>query len=155
MARESKIKEINGNSWEVHPWPAIHGLKMQVKLAKTIGPALGAMSKADSVMDMEVSEVFTALAARLEIEESTQLIKDLIHGAFVNGRDLTQTAVFNDHFTANYGELYQGLAFIIQVNFGNFIELAGAIGSQKTGSKESLPAKTQQVTKRRGRPKKK
>lgn len=144
MAREPESKTINGAVWEVHPWPGMYGVRMQQRWGKVLAPAIEAATSHKSAADLfseaamsrDLSEfapvIGTAVASLLEStnEDTPQLIKDSMHGAVANGQDLSQQRIFDDHFTQNYGELYQGLAFILQVNFGSFFGLAGAIGAR-------------------------
>jgi len=134
MSRESAKKMINGNEWEVLPWDGMHGLKMQAKLGRVIGPVLGSAGGSESVMDADVQSVITALADRIDERETPELIRAMLHGTSVEGKDITIDRVFNEHFSANYGELYQGLMFIVQVNFGDLFSMVAAIGGRSAAT---------------------
>lgn len=149
MARLAQSKIINGTSWEVTPWNAMHGIKMQARLARMLGPALSAASGTTSIMEADVTGIVSALFSALDEDKMPAIISDLLHGTRVDGKDITSTAVFNEQFAANYAEMYQGLAFILTVNFGNFFELAASIGSpllqsfqEDAASRKRQPAKT-------------
>lgn len=143
MPRETERTAINGHDWEVTPWDGMHGVRLQARIARLVGPALGAMGDAGSFLESDVGAVVSALADRIDEKDTPQLIRDLLHGSFVDGKDVTIDRVFNEHFAANYAELYQGLAFILRVNFGDLFQLAAAIGgpgvaaSKAKGSPES------------------
>lgn len=130
MPREAQKQIINGHEWEVTPWDGMHGLRMQTRLGRFVGPVLGQVGGAENVLDADVSGIITALADRIDDKDTPQLIRDMLYGAFVDGKDITMDRVFNEHFSANYGELYQGLAFVLRVNFGDLFQLAGAIGGR-------------------------
>lgn len=128
MSREPQKAIINGHEWETVPWDGMHGIRMQARLAKIIGPALSNMSGVDDLMDADVGAIAGALFERLDEKEAPQLVRDMLHGTSVEGKDPTMDRVFNEHFAGNYGELYQGIAHILKVNFGDLFTMAGAIG---------------------------
>ena len=127
MARDAQRKVINGHEWEVYPWDAMHGLKMQARLAPVVKSALGAAEGSD-LMDMDVSKVVDGLLGAIDDESTPKLIRDMMHGVRVDGQDMSMDRPFNDMFAANYAELYQGLWFVVEVNFGDLFTMAGAIG---------------------------
>ncbi|TQE99500.1 MAG: hypothetical protein FKY71_08315 [Spiribacter salinus] len=137
MSREATKKIINGHEWETYPWDGMHGLRMQARLAKVIGPALNKMAGVENLMDADVGGIAAALFERMDERETPQLIRDMLHGTSVDGKDPTMDSVFNAHFAANYGELYQGVAHILQVNFGDLFTMAGAIGVRMGGANQA------------------
>jgi hypothetical protein len=128
MARKQDSKTINGHEWEVTAWDGMHGLKMQARIGKLIGPAVA--QGGGNMMNMDVASVIGAVVERIDDKETPQLIRDMLHGTFIDEKDASQDRVFNEHFSANFGELYQGLMFVAQVNFGSLFQMAGAIGGQ-------------------------
>jgi len=140
MSREPSKRMINSHEWETSPWDGMHGLRMQARLAKLIGPAIGQAGGADqqALMEMDVGAVVGALVERVDDKETPQLIRDMLHGTSVDGQDITMDAVFNQHFAGNYAELYEGLAHIVRVNFGDLFTMAASIGSSM-GAAESSP----------------
>ena len=141
MARDPHKRVINGHEWEIYPWDGMHGLRMQARLAKLIGPAIGQAGGADkqSLMEMDVGAVIGALVERVDAQETPQLIRDMLHGTSVDGQDVSMDKFFNEHFAGNYAELYEGLAHIVRVNFGDLFTMAASIGSSM-GAAESSPA---------------
>ncbi len=131
MSRDPQKHIVNGHEWEIYPWDAMHGLRMQARLAKLIGPAIGQAGGADkqSLMEMDVGAVIGALVERVNDQETPQLIRDMLHGTFVDGQDISMDKVFNEHFSGNYAELYEGLAHIVRVNFGDLFTMAASIGN--------------------------
>lgn len=139
MARTPESKIINGHRWEVTPWPGMYGLKMQAKLAPlvsgVVAPMVSAMGTAkqgadplDALMNMDVDSVVSTLLSHIDETQTPQLIESMLYGSFVEGRDITSANVFNEHFQANYGELYKGLAFVVQVNMGDLFSMAASTG---------------------------
>ena len=127
MARDAQRKVINGHEWEVYPWDAMHGLRMQARLAPVVKSAIGAAEGSD-LMGMDVSKVVDGLLGAIDDESTPKLIRDMMHGVRVDGQDMSMDRPFNDMFAANYAELYQGLWFVVEVNFGDLFTMAGAIG---------------------------
>lgn len=135
MPREAKKKSINGHEWEVYPWDGMHGLRMQARLSKVIGPVIGqVVGSGKDIMDADVEAIANTLIDRID-NDTPQLIRDMLYGAFVGGKDISQDRVFNEHFAANFAELYKGLVFILEVNFGDFLSLADVIGVRETSEK--------------------
>ena len=128
MAREAQTKVINGHEWQVYPWDAMHGIRMQARLAPVVQAALGSAKGAD-LMNMDVAEVVSGLLGAIDDERTPKLIRDMMHGVRVDGQDMSMDRPFNDMFAANYGELYQGLFYVLQVNFGDLFTMAGSITS--------------------------
>lgn len=126
MSREAQNKFVNGHEWEVYPWDAMHGLKMQARLAPIVRAAVGSAN--GDIMDMDVAQVVSGLLEAIDQEETPRLIRDMMHGVRVDGQDMSMDRPFNEMFAANYGELYQGLWFVVEVNFGDLFSMAGAIG---------------------------
>jgi len=144
--REAQTKVINGNEWMVQPWPGRYGLKMQARMAKFIGPALGGIGNVDDLLDQDVGAMVSALTEVMD--DAPGLITDMLQGVLVDNKDISNDTNFDNHFSANFAELYEGLAFVIKVNFGDFSRLVGAIGGLaqpakpgKAPSKKASPAK--------------
>jgi len=140
MARTPESKIINGHKWEVTPWPGMYGLKMQAKIAPlvsgVVAPMINAMGSAkgggdpmDALLTMDVDSVVAKLLSHIDETQTPALIEAMLYGSFVDGRDITSTNVFNEHFQANYGELYKGLAFVVKVNMGDLFSMAESTGS--------------------------
>lgn len=133
MALETKTKTINGHQWQVTQWPGRHAMRMKVRLAKTFGPALGAAaSGAHSGMDTDLSEldvsgIVSALVERVDESGFLSLVQDMLHQTLVDNQDASSDAFFDQHFAGNFGELYRGLGFVLEVNFGSFLTAAAEL----------------------------
>ena len=139
--REPQTKQINGNEWTVQPWPGRYGLKMQSRMAKFIGPALGGIGNVDDLLDQDVGAMVSALTEVMD--DAPGLIESMLQGVLVDGKDISNGTNFDNHFSANFAELYEGLAFVIKVNFGDFSRLVGAIGGlAQPAGKDKAPSKT-------------
>ena len=140
MARHTETKIINGHEWVVTPWDGGYGVAIQFRAAPLLkgffvpflNAALSAQDNAgmkDALMEADVEAMVNALFEQIHEEKTPKLLKDMMYGAFVDGKDMGMERNFNEHFAANYSEFYQGLLFVVQVNFGDLFTMAGAIGS--------------------------
>lgn len=146
MARDAQTKIINGHEWSVTPWDGMFGIKMQARIAPllrgVIGPLANAASAAKSggdaaeaLLGMDAEAMADALFSQIDDQRTPALIKDMMYGAVVDGRDMGTDRNFNEHFSANYSELYQGLWFVLQVNFGDLFSMAAPTGSPSGAAK--------------------
>ena len=140
MARDAQTKIINGHEWKVTPWDGMFGIKMQARIAPllrgVIAPLANAAAAAKSgddateaLLGMDAEVIADALFSQIDEQRTPALIKAMMYGAFVDGKDMGTDRNFNEHFSANYGELYQGLWFVLQVNFGDLFSMAAPTGS--------------------------
>jgi len=125
MGREAQTKTIDGQEWQVTPWPGRHGIRIQARLAKLIAPLLGE----DGGNERAVS----ALLAGLHEDDVLRLVENMLHGVRVEGQDASMASFLDRFASANYGALYKGLAFVLEVNFGDFLSLLGNIGDLTKG----------------------
>lgn len=145
MARSPEAQTINGHRWEVTPWPGMYGVKMQARLAplvsgavapmlEAVGGAQGGSDPMEALMDMDVDKVVSTVLQHVDEQQTPKLIEMILHGAFVDGRDITQQVVFDEHFQANYGELYKGLMFVIKTNMGDLFSAAAPTGNPEAAA---------------------
>ncbi len=142
MGREVQRKVITGHEWEVYPWDAMHGLKMQARLAPIVKAAVSGAGSDMDFMSMDVAKVVGALMDAIDEDATPRLIRDMMHGVRVNGQDMSMDRPFNEHFSANYGELYQGLWFVLEANIGDLFTMAGSIGGPaENGNQEAASSR--------------
>ncbi len=116
---------VDGNEqsviYTVTPFPAMQGMRMAVKLAKTFGGGIGkaASGGVNSIMDMDVSNVIDGILANLDENETPKLVAELLKGTQRNGVFLTEQ-VIDKVYMQNFGELFKALQFSLEVNFGGF-----------------------------------
>jgi len=117
---ETKEETINGKTYITTQFMATQGLKLQIRLGKVIGPAIGQL-----VGDNEnaMGNFLTIIFEKMDEEETLKLIKDLMRNTKVNNQDLTK--VFDEVFAGQYMDLFDVIAFIIRVNYGSFFALGG------------------------------
>lgn len=132
--REQEKKLINGHEWTVTPWPAMYGLKIQARLAPLVSKSLGETQKGD-LLDSDAGKIAAKLLESISEHDTPKLIRDILHGVRVEGKDVTLDRNFDDLFCANYGELFKGLWFVLQTNFQDLFTMAGDFGSQTAQEK--------------------
>lgn len=148
MARTPVKKVVQGHEYEVTPWDGLYALRMTQRIAKALkdsGASEGIGDIFSGGMDSEVSAgaVTEAIVSVLAYGDTPQLLRDMLHGTYRNGKDITMDSVFNDAYSGNIGELIKVLPAIVEANFGDFFGMAGAIGvrdesaSNKASSQES------------------
>lgn len=109
-------------NYTVTPFPAMQGMRMAVKLAKTFGGGIGkaASGGVSSVMDMDIASVIDGILGNLDENETPKLIAELLAKTQRNDVFLTEQ-VIDKVYTQNFGELFKALQFALEVNFGGFI----------------------------------
>lgn len=137
--RETQTKSINGHKWEVTPYPGMYGLKIQSRIIPFLKGISGIVngvlkSKSNNVLetDIDIGSLVESIISNIDEEKTPTLIKDILFGARVDGRDVYSDKAFNEIFSANYAELYQGLYFVLQVNFGEVFQMAGVSTENET-----------------------
>lgn len=126
----TKEKTIGKAAYACTQFTGRHGLKMQARLLRLLGPVLGGLlgsGKSGSVMDLDV-DFGAALGtlAQVDPDEFTALAVDLLASTRRDGKEIG-AEVIDLEYAGNYGELYQALAFVVDHNFGNLFG-AGGIG---------------------------
>lgn len=147
MARAPVKKVVNGHEYEITAWDGLYALRMTQRIAQALKQS-GASESVSGVfsggMDAEVSPaaITEAVVSVLSYGETPQLLRDMLHGTFRNGKDITMDSVFNEAYTGNIGELVKVLPAIVEANFGDFFGMAGAIGARDASenSKTDSPA---------------
>jgi len=146
MARTPVKKIVQGHEYEITPWDGLYALRMTQRIAKALkdsGASEGIGSIFSGGMDAEVSPgaVTDAIVSVLSYGDTPQLLRDMLHGTYRNGKDISMDSVFNEAYTGNIGELVQALPGIVEANFGDFFGMAGAIGvrDEAAGKAENSP----------------
>ena len=134
MARTPVVKIINGHEWEVTPWPVATAKDASAACSDAQGNHWSTGRSGYCRRRYHGCQHCDAgrRHRRSDRHDKTpKLIKDMLFGTAVDNKDITIDKHFDNHFTANFAELYKGLAFVLEVNFSDFFELvAGNTGSQ-------------------------
>jgi hypothetical protein len=120
---ESKEKTINGVTYMVTQFPARRALKIQAKLIKLLAPLFFAK---DDLLDKEVNDPKVMRAAsglldRLDEDYVVNLVMELLVSTRREGKEITD-GVFDTVYAGNFGELFDALVFVMEVNFKSFLD---------------------------------
>ena len=149
MACKQDSKAIGEHEYFVRQLPAKDALVLQVKLINMLGSGASEMA-AGLKPDTDETEVMRAIIGALyqvtagkNPDEFMRDIVDIVCLANCDGKRITaggsnsdKTYSFNDLFNGHLTEIFEVLAFVIQVNFSDFIK-----GLLELGAKSS-PAET-------------
>ena len=138
MPVETQHREIKGHAYSVTPFTPMRALKYASEIVKLVGPSMAqAMSGIGSVkqaMDMDlkdagIEKIVGGLVDRLDGDATPKLIHNLLASTTRDGQELRQEGVFNEAYTANYGEMIQALRFVLEVNYGSFFDALATGGA--------------------------
>lgn len=126
----TRDKLINGHTYSVTQFPARHAFMLKARLAKLLGPALaeilaslnGVSKESILSADIDLSAISAALNKLLGAvdEQSTMdLILKLLSCTRMDGKEITEQ-LFDIEFAGNLSDVYKVLAFVIEVNYGDF-----------------------------------
>ena len=157
MGLEKKECDIDGLKITVTQFPARTGFKMQAKLAKIFGPALGELvsgvkgktGKGLTEAEIDLSKFSGAvrtLFEKIDEESALVLIFELLQFTRINGEEVTEE-IFDDTFPGKYATLYKILYFVVEVNYGSFFGQGGigkALRVLKTQQQSVSPQNSEQ-----------
>jgi hypothetical protein len=151
---ETTTKVIDGKSVMVTQFPALPGLRMQLALAKFIGPAVGVLVGGDGTnkvtLDTDISAGFIGVALKTLTEKLDEsgtitLIRQLLTSTRIDGKEISSDNDFNMTFAGNYMLLYKVLGYVIEVNrFFDFLTTGKAKDILTGIQNMSSPSSTQQ-----------
>ena len=128
---ETKKKIIDGSEFMVRQYGARLGGRIKIRIAKLVGPALATMMDAKkdqqstNVQPEILEKALTTFMEGLSAEDYDSLIMQMIPGyVWKDEKEITEKT-FDSEFAGNYSTLYKLLWFILEVNYGDFLELIG------------------------------
>lgn len=128
---ESKERIVNGAKYYVSQFPARRALKLQIKLIKLLAPSL--FTSLDgykgNILDADIGNLSFGRAAemlvnRLDEHDLENLIMELFSMTRREGKEITPQ-LFDLVYAGNFGELFQAIAFVLEVNFASFFQQIG------------------------------
>ena len=121
---------IDGEQYEFCQLPARQSLKLLTRLMRIVGPTLGTAVNGiasggldiESVLDADIdfSSIVTALCDRLDENEVTAIVDELLSQVIHQGRG-ELSKVFDAHFSGRLPHLFKVLGRALQVEYGNFL----------------------------------
>ena len=138
MAIEVREEQIDGHHVQVTQFPATRGLQVSIAVAKTVGPALGAIANTvmaskggKGLLDTDISsgaieQAIQALVEHLDERQTPDLMMRMLEGVRIDGQAVDRTT-FDMLFAGSYTLLFKVLVFVVKAN--RFFDL-GAIGME-------------------------
>lgn len=145
---ETKEKTIDGRKITVTQFPGRRGLKLKTKLAKLLGPsiftALKSVSGKGDLLDKDVNletagEAIEKLLEKVDENSWENLIFELLSMTRINSQEIT-AELFDAEFAGSFVTLYKIVAFVLEVNYKDFLGLTG-IGLSKPQAAADLVSK--------------
>lgn len=133
MALETRTKVIDSLNISVQQFPATIAWKIQVKLIKLFGPSIGAVMgdfDLDSYNLKDTNSIAMSvekLVNELDPDDSLKLIFELCSFTWVNDKEFQN--IFDKEFAGKLIIVYKIVAFVLEVNYGNFLAQSGILGS--------------------------
>ncbi len=126
LKREKKI--IGDLEFDTSQFPAMLSFTLLAKVAKIVGPALGALQKLDP--STELSGVAMAGAfAGVDPKDATALIPEILSetAVYMDGKFIQLNSKSNIDlvFSGRLMVMFQVVGFVLQVNYGDFFEGSG------------------------------
>jgi hypothetical protein len=112
----SKTLEINGSSYRIDPHPATQALSIVRKLGAQLS----------FNVDDPMASITAICANSIKDDPTLELPLSILKHTQVNGDSITRD-VFDEHYAANYVELFQAIKEVVEVN--NFLQIGGLISS--------------------------
>lgn len=122
MNKRVKQTKIDGRDIQIYLLKAGVGIAMAQKLG---GLAATFFSKEeDDTMTIDFVKIFKGLSSELKFDELDMMIKALLSGIAIDGKDID----FDEEFAGNYGFFVKIMSFALQENFGSFFEGMDILG---------------------------
>lgn len=127
---KSEDQEIDGLTFRVVQFPAMYGFALLARLAKCIGPALGALG---SIAPDDMAAMAPALRdalATLDPDEAQKLALEILKctsvllpkgGGEVVRVELTDKTKIDQVFSGRLKTMFKALGFAVRVNFSDFV----------------------------------
>lgn len=124
---------LNGTRYEVTPFGSTQGRKVLVRLSNLLGPALAqalatAPGEGDAKAQLErvSASAIADLLGRVAEDDLEYLVREFAACTVVQTPDMKGPGPLDDkrrddHYAANYGEMFQWLWFGITLNYKSFL----------------------------------
>lgn len=136
---KTETKNIGALEVAVTQFAGRRNLSVLIDLSKSVGPTIAAaMGGGGLDAEIDVASIANTLFKTMDKSGTEKLIKDMLAGTHVNGRALDD-AEFDRVFAGqDLWVLPKVLSFVVEVNFGNFSELAANVS--KVAGQNPAPA---------------
>jgi len=140
MNLKSETKTIGGYTYKVTALNAVDGRKVFVRMTKAVGPAIAAASDGNEAAALGVL-IDGLNEADLDFfcEKFAEVTE--VWGGDYGDKGRTLKNVFMSHFSANYFEMCEWLAFAFEVNYSSFFTgMATMLTERKTAKEKEAKA---------------
>jgi hypothetical protein len=134
-------KKINGDVYKTEPLLASDAIRLQMRLVKAVGPALGqltamfsgagadASAEAKEKSNVAAVQALANVVSALEPDEAVDLVKSIVEIAYVQApsKEWRQVDLDGD-FHGKLGEIIPVASFVLKEQFGDFFGAALASG---------------------------
>ena len=131
MGFKKQEKTINGKAVEVTAFPARFGLKLQVKLVKTIFPLIGLSQDVSSQDNSQVINNLATSLSSLQDDQVEELVLQLLSNTVLDSKTVGEAHHFDIVFSADYGMLFDVIKFVLEVNYSSFLSKIGTFNLSK------------------------
>lgn len=138
MNLKRETREIDGLHFATEQLPATKAFILFGRVAKVVGPALGALAKLDpnTPLDGSAAELAGAFAA-IDMDEASRLVPDILSRTTVDldgkHESLMAPGAIDRVFSGRLGTMFKALVFALQVNYSDFLQGSAPAASQLPG----------------------
>lgn len=133
---------IGAFTYTCMPLTAVPGRRAFVRLAKVLGPALGAAAMAAEGDEGGMVAAFAGLVQHLS-EDDVDYFCDLFGASCtvrIGKEDPLVKDIFETHFMGRYLDMFKWLAFCVMTNFGDFFAGLRAKAAAQTAETTPTPS---------------
>lgn len=132
---ESKV--INGVTYQCAPFMAFEALQHLMTLKDILGDSIG------GAMGQNVESIVTNLGGKMSNAEVADFVLVLMSHTHADNKIVGEKSVFNTHFQKRMADVFKVLAFVLEVNYGDFFdELRGAVETISKTLNQGSPMKS-------------
>jgi len=119
--REEK-KDINGSEYYCVQWPASKALKMKFRMVQLFGDSFSKLASLATEEDQgaALSSFVGSLFDKSSPDEVFSFLKEVIQSVSRNGVRMSDT-LFEEAYSNNLKEFYQTVAFVLKLNYSDFL----------------------------------
>lgn len=121
MSKRVRKTTIMGREVQIYILKASIGVAMTHKLG---GIVAGFFDSKSEEITIDFGRIADSLSTKLPYEELDMMIKALISGIAIDGKDVD----FEEEFAGNYGFLMKIITYALEENFGSFFEGTDILG---------------------------
>jgi len=118
MAIKKESRTIGDHTYEVTQFPTTKALTMLNRLVCLLGESIGTMTD-----DGGFSSAAKTLIGRLEGEDLAEFCQSLLEKVTIDGQKQQGEKYFDLHFAGQIGHLFEVVAFVLEVNFNDFLSV--------------------------------